>query len=72
MSLFVERQNLKLEVTIIILSAKFCFLIGDRYDSEPRGTDQFDEFNGKTTRKSKIREWRERAGSYGEYKDRER
>lgn len=43
----------------------------DRYDSEPRGTDQFDEFNGKTTRKSKIREWRERAGSYGEYKDRE-
>lgn len=23
-------------------------------------------------RKSKIREWRERAGSYGEYKDKER
>lgn len=50
----------------------FCFLKGDRYDSEPRGTDQFDEFNGKEMRKSKIREWRERAGSYGEYKDKER
>lgn len=43
----------------------------DRYDSEPRGADQFDEFNGRTTRKSKIREWRERAGSYGEYKDKD-
>lgn len=43
----------------------------DRYDSEPRGTDQFDEFNGRTTRKSRIREWRERAGSYGEYKDKD-
>lgn len=43
----------------------------DRYDPEPRGTDQFDEFNGKTTHKSKIRELRERAGSYGEYKDEE-
>lgn len=43
----------------------------DRYDSEPRGTDQFDEFNGKSVRKSKLREWRERAGSYGEYKDKE-
>ena len=52
-----------------------CFyhcISGDRYDSEPRGTDQFDEFNGKSVRKSKLREWRERAGSYGEYKDKER
>ena len=59
---------------IIAFHIQLCFFItpGDRYDPEPRGTDQFDEFNGKTTQKSKIRELRERAGSYGEYKDEER
>ena len=50
---------------------QFSFL-GDRYDREPRGTDQFDEFDDRTTHKGKIREWRERAGSYGEYRDKER
>lgn len=54
-----------------VSSDDFSRSYSDRYDSEPRGTDQFDEFNGKEMRKSKIREWRERAGSYGEYKDKE-
>lgn len=48
-----------------------CFLAADRYDPEPRQQDSFDEFNSKTTRKSKYREWKERAGSFGkEFKDR--
>jgi len=47
------------------------FYSADRYDSEPRQQDSFDEFNSKTTKKSVYREWRERAGSFGkEYKDR--
>ncbi|XP_078358290.1 clathrin interactor 1-like isoform X2 [Oculina patagonica] len=55
-----------------VSSEEYSRSYSDRYDSQPRGgADQFDEFNGKTTRKSKIREWRERAGSYGEYKDKE-
>jgi len=47
------------------------FCAADRYDPEPRQQDSFDEFNSRTTRKSKYREWKERAGSFGkEFKDR--
>lgn len=47
------------------------YFLADRYDPETRQQDSFDEFNSKTTKKSKYREWRERAGSFGdEFRDR--